>query len=73
MTPRRHSSTRGELVRTPRPSETSVAQEICGRGIQLISGLPSSPRAGLRSGPIFGMPISIRHMRQLPGEESFLW
>ena len=29
------------------------------------------PDDGLRSGPIFGMPISMRHMRQLPGEESF--
>ena len=55
----------------PRP-QISCAQEICGRGIQLITGFPSSPSSGLRSGPIFGRPISIRHMRQLPGALSFL-
>ena len=72
MTPLRHSWTSGESVRTPMPSLTSCAQEICGRGIQLIIGFPSAPSSGLRSGPIFGRPISIRHMRQLPGELSFL-
>jgi len=34
MTPRRHSSTSGELVRTLIPSATSCAQQIWGRGIQ---------------------------------------
>ena len=54
----------------PMPSLTSCAQEICGRGSQAISGLPSEAKTGLRSGVIFGMPSSIRHIRQLPGEES---
>ena len=60
-----------EINWMPRP-QISCAQEICGRGIQLITGLPSAPSSGLRSGPILGMPISIRHIRQLPGAESFL-
>ena len=72
MTPLRHSWAKGESVRTPIPSVTSCAQEICGRGIQLMTGLPSAPSSGLRSGPILGRPISIRHIRQLPGELSFL-
>ena len=72
-TPLRASSTIGEPVRTPMPSATSCAHEICGRGIHAISGLPSGPRTGLRSGVIFGMPISTMHMRQLPGDESFGW
>ena len=63
----------GELVRTAMPSETSWAQEICGRGIQLMIGLPSAPSSGLRSGPSLGKPISIKHILQLPGELSFLW
>ena len=71
MTPRRHSSTNGELVRTPIPSATSCAQQIWGRGIQLIIGWPSAPNSNFRSGPIRGRPISIRHIRQLPGELSF--
>ena len=69
----RHSSTIGEDVFTPIPSETSVAHEIAGRGPQEISGRPSAPSTGLRSGVIFGMPSSTRHIRQLPGELSFGW
>ncbi len=73
ITPLRASCTIGESVRRAIPSATSCAQEICGRGIHAISGLPSAPRTGLRSGVIFGIPISIMHMRQLPGDESFGW
>ena len=72
ITPRWHSFTSGELVHTPIPSATSWAQEICGRGIQLMIGLPSGASSGLRSGPSLGNPISIRHIRQFPGELSFL-
>ena len=70
MTPLRQSSTSGEFVRTASPSETSMAQQMAGFGLQLIRGRPSSPSSGLRSGPIFGVPISIKHMRQFPGELS---
>ena len=73
ITPWRHSRAIGESVRMPMPSAMSWAQLICGRGIQLMTGLPSGPISGLRSAPILGMPISIRHMRQLPGDESFGW
>ena len=31
----------------------------------------ASAALGLRSGPIRGMPISIKHIRQFPGELSF--
>ncbi len=36
-----------------------------------MTGLPSGPITGFRSGPTLGMPISMRHIRQLPGELSF--
>jgi hypothetical protein len=73
MTPFRHSSTSGDSVRTAIPSVISVAQEIAGRGLQAISGRPSAPNTGLRSGVSFGMPYSTRHIRQFPGELSLGW
>jgi hypothetical protein len=65
----------GEFVFTCRPGETLVAQPICGRGIQLIFCLPvaGSMIGALVAGSTAGMPISMRHMRQLPTTESFGW
>ena len=49
-----HSFDRGRVGADLQAAATVVAQAICGRGIQLIFGLPSSPRSGLRSGPSVG-------------------
>ena len=72
MTPSRHSRVSVESVRMPMPSATVLAQAMTGRGIQPILAWPSSSRSGSSPGARRGgIPISIRHMRQLPGEVSF--
>ena len=63
----------GEVVLTWRPGETLVPQPIWGRGIQLIFCLPvaGSMMGALVAGSTAGMPISMRHIRQLPTMVSF--
>jgi hypothetical protein len=75
ITPSRASRAIGEFVFTCRPGEALVAQPICGRGIQLIFCLPvaASTIGALVAGSMAGMPISMRHMRQLPATVSFGW
>ena len=56
------------------PSATVLAQAMTGRGIQPIFGMPCSSFSGSWPGcGRGGMPISTRHMRQLPGLVSFGW
>jgi hypothetical protein len=69
----------GELGYSSMPGEIGVAQPMAPRGVCgsygrtdfAILGVPSSLSTGLRSGPIIGVPNSIRHMRQLPATGSF--
>ncbi len=65
----------GEVVLMCMPGATLVPQPIWGRGIQLIFCLPvaGSMTGALVAGSTAGMPISTRHMRQLPTTESFGW
>ena len=58
-----------------RPGEALVAQAIVGRGDQLIFCLPvaGSMIGAFVAGSTAGMPISTRHMRQLPTTVSFGW
>ena len=58
---------------TIQPGNPMAAIFFSGRGIQAISGLPSGATKGFRSGPSFGIPISMRHIRQFPGELSRGW
>ncbi len=73
MTPLRQSCTSFESVRMAMPGARLVAQPIWGRGIQLMRGRPSGPSSGFLSGPILGVPSSMRHMRQLPTTWSLGW
>ena len=75
ITPSRHSFTIGVVVRMCRPGETLVAHAIVGRGLQLILCLPvaGSMTGALVAGSTAGMPISTRHILQLPTTVSFGW
>ena len=74
MTPSRQSFTRSDSVLMRMPGETLVEQPMTGFGIQLIFWEPSSSRMGsLVSRSRMGIPISIRHMRQLPTTLSLGW
>ena len=55
-----------DSVRTTMPSVTVVVQPVWGLGIHTISGWPSAPSTGLRSGPSRGEPTSTTQMRQAP-------
>ncbi|OQB88776.1 MAG: hypothetical protein BWX86_02600 [Verrucomicrobia bacterium ADurb.Bin122] len=65
----------GVSVRTWRPGEALVKQAIWGLGIQPIFCLPvAGSMIGSRvARSKAGVPISIRHMRQLPETLSLGW
>ena len=75
ITPSLHSLTIGLVVRICRPGDTLVAQAIVGRGDQLTFCFPvvGSITGALVAGSTAGIPISTRHIRQLPTTASLGW
>ena len=73
ITPSRQSFTSGVPVRMCSPGTALVKHAICGRAIQLMRCRPvdGSITGCFVAGSIAGMPISMRHIRQLPATLSF--
>ncbi len=67
MIPSRQSTTLSDSVLTCIPGDTVVAHPMTGFGTHPILGLPSSSViASPVSRSLIGVPISTKHMRQLP-------